>query len=143
MTRYDIPWEDHYIGVWVCEPARELRIRKVGTRRYRATLLINGEPLKRPWMNNAPTIDLPATYSVSVFDGSDFSIDLWSNGRFALNLEYEPNYQIYHEPPCEALIVAITRDAELAFLDQYYDLLGGFGYFVRSKSEPSTSISPI
>jgi hypothetical protein len=131
MTRYDIPWEDNYAGDWAGEPSRELRIRKVGPRRYLATLLINGHPIKRPWMNDEPTVDMPAAYSFSVLDGSDFSIDLWSEGRFAINLMYEPDFQIYDDPPCEALTMAITRDSGLDFLDQYCDLLGGLEHFVR------------
>ena len=131
MTRYDIPWEDNYIGVWAGESARELHIRKIKPRRYLATLLINGQPIARPWMNNEPTVDMPARYSFSALDGSDFSIDLWSDRRFEISLNYEPDYQIYNEPPCEALTMGITRDPELEFLDQYYGLLGGLEHFVR------------
>lgn len=131
MTHFDIPWEDNYIGVWAGVPSRELRIRKVGPRRYYATLLIDGQTINRPWMNDQPTIDMPATYSFTAQDGSDFSIDLWTNGRFAISLNYEPDYQIYNNPPHEALTMAITRNSDLDFLDQYYDLLGGLEHFVR------------
>ena len=41
--------EDNYIGVWAGVPSRELRIRKVGPRRYYATLLIDGQTINRPW----------------------------------------------------------------------------------------------
>jgi hypothetical protein len=61
MTRCDIPWGDNYIGDWAGEPSRELRIRKVDHRRFLATLLINGCPIKRPWMNDQLTVDMPAT----------------------------------------------------------------------------------
>ena len=135
MTRYDIPWEDNYIGDWAGEPSRELRIRKVGPRRFLATLLINGQPIKRPWMNDEPTIDMPATYSFSALGGPEFSIDLWSNGRFAINLNYEPDFRIHEDEPCEALTMGITRDSELDILDQYYDLLGGLEHFVRIKRD--------
>ena len=135
MTQYDIPWEDNFIGDWAGKPSRDLRIRKVGPRRYLATLLISGQPIKRPWMNEKLTTDMPATYSFSVLEGPDFSIDLWSSGRFRIKLEYEPNYQIYNDSPCEALIMGITRNSELDFLEQYYDLLGGFEHFVRIKRD--------
>ena len=134
MTRYDIPWEDNYVGVWIGKPSRELRIRKLGPRRYLATLLINGQPIRRPWMNDEPTVDLPATYSFNAMDGSDFLVDLWTNERFAISLNYEPDYQIYGDPPCEALTMGITRDPELDFLDQYCDLLGGLEHFIRLRS---------
>ena len=135
MTRYDIPWEDNYIGVWAGKPARELHIRKIKTRRYLTTLLINGQPIARPWMNNEPTVDMPARYSFSALDGSDFSIDLWSDRRFEISLNYESDYQIYNDPPCEALTMGITRDSELEFLDQYYGLLGGLEHLVRINRE--------
>jgi hypothetical protein len=131
MTRYDIPWEDNYIGVWAGKPARELHIRKIKPQRYLATLLINEQPIARPWMNNDLTVDMPTRYSFSAWDGSDFSIDLWSDRRFEISLNYESDYQIYNDPPCEALTMGITREAELGFLDQYYDLLGGLEHFVR------------
>ena len=131
MTPYDITWEDNYIGVWAGKPARELHIRKIKPRQYLATLLINGQPIARPWMNNELTVDMPTRYSFSALDGSDFSIDLWSDRRFGINLNYEPDYQIYNDPPCEALTMGITRNAELGFLDQYYSLLGGLEHFIR------------
>ncbi len=132
MTRLNYHWEDNYIGAWVGEPLRELHIQKIEHQTYLATLLIQGQPIKRPWFNNELSIDMPVTYSSSAFDESDFSIDLWSDGRFAISLEYEPGFQIYNDPPCEALTMGITRLAELNFLDQYYDLLGGLEHFVRA-----------
>lgn len=48
MPRFDIPWEDNYIGAWVGEPSRELHIRKLKPQHYLATLLINGQPIERP-----------------------------------------------------------------------------------------------
>lgn len=131
MPRFNIPWEDNYIGIWAGPPSRELHIRKVGRRRYLATLLIHGEPIQRPWMNDAPTIDMPASYSFSALDGSDFLVDLWTKKRFLLSLDYEQDYHMRDGPPCEALVLAIARDEELEFLDQYYDLLGGLEHFTR------------
>lgn len=131
MPRFDIPWEDHYIGIWVGPPSRELHIRKVGPSRYLATLLIHGEPIQRPWMNDALTIDMPASYSFSALEGSDFSVDLWTKKRFALSLNYEPDYQMRDGPSCEALTMGIARDEELDFLEQYHDLLGGLEHFMR------------
>lgn len=131
MPDFNIPWEDNYLGVWVGSPSRELRIRKVGPRRYLATLLIHGEPIKRPWMNDELTIDMPVSHSFSVLDGSDFSVDLWTKKRFVLSLDYESDYQRCDDPPCEALTVGIARDSELGFLDQYYGMLGGLEHFTR------------
>lgn len=74
---------------------------------------------------------MPATYSFTAQDGSDFLIDLWTNGRFTISLNYESDYQICNDPPHEALTMAITRNSDLDFLDQYYGLLGGLEHFVR------------
>jgi hypothetical protein len=142
MPDFDIPWEDNYVGQWAGEPARELHIRKVRDRHYLATLLIDGQPVARLWMDNALTIDMPARYTFTALDGSDFSIDLWSDERFAISLNYEPDFQIYNDPPCEALTVGIARDSELHFLDEYYHLLGGLEHFVRvSHNEAKRTIA--
>lgn len=69
-------------------------------------------------MNNKLTIDMPANYSFTVLDGSE-------------SLTYESDYQIYDDPPCEALTMGITRDLDLEFLDHYYGMLGGLKHFVR------------
>ena len=131
-----IPWEDNYIGIWSGTPSRELHIRKVKPRKYLATLLIDGKPIQRPWMNNEPTIDMPARYTFTAFGGSDFSIDLWTDERFELNLDYRPDFQIYDDPPCEAISMGTSRNVGLDFLDQYSGLLGGFSYLFRVNNEP-------
>ncbi len=142
MVNFGIPWEDNYVGDWVGEPARTLHIRKVKDRHYLATLLLDGQPIARPWMDDTPTIDMPARYTFTALDGSDFSIDLWTNNRFAISLSYEPDFQIYNDPPCEALAMGITRNSKLGFLDQYYSLLGGLEHFVRlSHNETKRTIA--
>ena len=75
---------------------------------------------------------MSAVYRWEALDGSDFSIDLWPPYElFIINLNYEPDYQIYDDPPRETLTMGISRDSDLEFLDQYYDILGGLKYFVR------------
>jgi hypothetical protein len=132
-----MPWEDNYIGLWAGEPSRQLHIRKHRPRHYLATLLIDGQPIERPWMGGKPSIDMPAVYTFTALDGSNFSIDLWTRNRFEISLHYEPDFQIYDHPSCEALTMGTTRDAELNFLDQYNHLLGGLEHFVRVTSKPS------
>ncbi|MFO0975720.1 MAG: hypothetical protein U0996_04940 [Planctomycetaceae bacterium] len=100
MVNFDIPWEDNYVGQWADDPQQHLSIRKVRDRHYLATLLIDGQPIARPWMDNAPTVDMPAIYTFTPLDGSDFSIDLWTKQRFTISLDYEPNFQIYDHAPC-------------------------------------------
>lgn len=56
MVNFNIPWEDNYVGQWADDPRRHLSIRKVRNRHYLATLLIDGQPIARPWMDNAPNL---------------------------------------------------------------------------------------
>jgi hypothetical protein len=74
---------------------------------------------------------MSATYSFTALGGSVFAIDLWSHRRFEIDLDYRPDYHLCDHPPCEALVMAISRDADLDFLDQYNRLLGGTGHLVR------------
>jgi hypothetical protein len=131
MTRFDIPWEDNYVGRWIGEPSRVLTITKVGARRYLVSLTVNDSPVKRPWMDDEPTIDMPAEYTFDALDGADFVVNLWPPGRrFSLHLSYEPDF-VLESRRREALTVGVSRDERLSFLDQYYDVLGGLDHFVR------------
>jgi hypothetical protein len=131
MTRFDIPWEDNYVGRWIGKPSRVLIITKVMTRRYLVTMLVNGAPVRRPWMDDAPTVDMPAEYVFDALDGADFVVDLWPPGhRFELHLSYEPDFDSSPRP-CEALTMAVSRDEGISFLDQYYNVLGGLDHFIR------------
>ena len=131
MTRFDIPWEDNYVGRWIGEPSRTLTITKVGPRRYLVTLMLNGSPAKRPWMDDQPAINMPAEYTWDALDGADFIVDLWPPGcRFSLHLSYEPEFDLDPERR-EALTIGMSRDNRYSFLDQYYGALGGLNHFVR------------
>ena len=62
---------------------------KVADQRYRVTLLLDGEPVKRPWMNDALTIDMSAQYSFDAVNGADFVVAPWPPGqRFAAHLTW-------------------------------------------------------
>jgi hypothetical protein len=69
--RFDIPWEDNYVGRWIGERSQVLTITKVAAQRYLVSLVVNGVPVKRPWMNDEPMIDMPAEYTFHVLDGAD------------------------------------------------------------------------
>ena len=133
MTRFDIPWEDNYIGTWIGEPSRMLTIRKVGRRKYVASLTIDGEPVRRPWTDGAPTIDMPAEYTFDALDGSDFCVDLWPpKRRLSMHLGYEPSYELDPEQR-EALTFALGSDEHMPESTKVYcDVIGGLGHFVRA-----------
>ncbi len=47
MTCLNIPWEDSYIGGWIGEPTRELRIQKLKPKHHLARPQLNvGEMIK-------------------------------------------------------------------------------------------------
>ena len=133
MTRFDIPWEDNYIGIWICEPSRVLTIRKVGHRKYVASLTIGGEPVLRPWMDGAPTIDMPAEFTVDVLDGPDFCVDLWPpKRRLSMHLGYESRYDL-DQKQREVLTLVISCDEHMPENPRVYcDVIGGLQNFVRA-----------
>jgi len=134
--RIDIPWEDNYIGTWVGEPSRVLTIRKIGHRKYVASLTINGKPVLRPWMDGEPTIDMPAEYTFDALDGSDFCIDLWPpRTRLSMHLGYEPSYELDPEQR-ESLTFALSSDENIPEDSRIYcDVIGGLQHFVRAENE--------
>lgn len=133
----DSDWADNYIGTWVSEPSRVLKIRKVGPMKYLATLTIDGKPVLRPWMNGAPTIDMPAEYTFDVHEGADFCIDLWSEEtRLALHLDYRcdylPNSRVIHR-----LSVILGSEEYMPHDSNFYlDAIGGLGNFFRQSHSP-------
>ena len=83
-------WEDRYIGVWSDGLGTEIRVDKVQGPHFKVSVLRNGVPIARPWMDNAPAVDMPAIYTYDALDGSDFSVDLGpANSGYSLHLSYE------------------------------------------------------
>lgn len=133
MHRLDIPWEDNYVGTWVGEPSRVLTIRKVGKRRYAVSLTVGGTPVLRPWMNHAPTTEMPATYSYDAFDGPSFIVDLWPPGeRLVMHLDYEPLY-VLDQDQRDALVLLLGCDESFAdHIEGCSEAIGGLEHFVRA-----------
>jgi hypothetical protein len=71
--------------------------------------------IEHPKMNDEPTVYMPERYFFSALDGSDFSIELRQDRRFEIKRNYEPDYRIYSDSPCEMLTMEITRNSELEF----------------------------
>jgi hypothetical protein len=90
-------WKDRYIGVWPDGLGAEIRVDKVQGSRFKVSVLRDGIPIARPWMNDEPAVDMPAIYTYDALDGSDFSVDLGpAKSGFCLHLSYEESN--YLEP---------------------------------------------
>lgn len=135
MTRFDIPWEDNYIGTWIGDRSRVLTIRKVADRKYLVSLTIDGEPVRRPWMNGETTIDMPAEYTFDAFDGAEFCVNLWppKRRRLMIHLHYAPRYRLGPEYR-EVLTFSMSHDVHMPEPRvAYCEVIGGFGHFVRAE----------
>lgn len=135
MTRFDIPWEDNYVGDWVGEPSRLLRIRKIAPRKYLATLTLDGSPVARDWMDNEQAVDMPAEYTFDALDGSDFAVDLWPPGsRISIHLNYEPSFELDMQRR-DALTMGLSCDESLIDkMDDYTRAIGGLDYLFRREA---------
>jgi len=81
-----IRWIDNYAGTWGDNEGRTLIITPRSDRTADVTLLVDGQPILRPWCRNKPTEGLRATYSPA--DGPGMDIELGRPG-FSLNVNYE------------------------------------------------------
>ena len=98
-------WIDNYAGDWVDQTGRVLRIAVCDDQTATVSFLVNGEPLKRPWCNNRPSVDMPARYYPG--EGPSLEVALGREG-FVLDLGYESAYELLPGRP-EALTVGIGR----------------------------------
>ena len=125
MTRNGIA---RFVGTWISSAGQRLVIKKVHRTQAQVDLFgPSGEPVRRPYMDNAPTVQMMANYDD--YDGI-FGVELWQRGKgFTLDLTYEPEYEL-DEQRRESLVPGLTRYAEDHFLDQYCELFP-LDHFVR------------
>ena len=71
-------WIDNYAGEWIDQTGRVLRIAVSDDATAVVSLLVNGRPLKRPWCNNALSVDMPAKYCAG--DGPGLEVALGRGG---------------------------------------------------------------
>jgi hypothetical protein len=121
---------ERFIGTWVSESGHRLKIEKMDDSHALVSFFSDsGEPVLRPYFNNAPTTKMPATYDD--YEG-DMEVHLWDSEKgFSLILTHE-----YDDPldklKRESLIPALSRHAGDDFLDQYYELFGPLSHYTRS-----------
>lgn len=135
MIRYGLA---RYLGSWRTASGYSLRIRRARAQEARVDFLTPaGVPVCRPYMADAPSVDMIARYND--YEGS-LDVDLWKAGRgFTLVLSHEYDY-ILDDQQRESLVAGISRNMVDKFLDAYYPLFGQLEHFVRDKRR--TPIKP-
>jgi hypothetical protein len=85
-----------FVGSWVSESGYCLRIKKVRKDRASVDFLDpRGVPVKRTYMEGAPSIEMIAQYDDYY---ENFEVDLWERGKgFILHLDHEYGYLLDRE----------------------------------------------
>jgi hypothetical protein len=122
-----------FVGSWVSESGYCLRIKKVRKDRASVDFLDpRGVPVKRTYMEGAPSIEMIAQYDDYY---ENFEVDLWERGKgFILHLDHEYGYLLDREQR-EVLVPAISRYERDHFLDAFYSLFGPLDHFVRREAQ--------
>ena len=130
MTRSGI---SRFVGSWVSASGHRLRISEAREDKAWVDFLDpKGEPVRRPYMGDAATLRMTATYDDYEWT---FAVDLWPPDKaFTLFLDHEDSYELDHDYR-EALVPALSRREEYHFLDQFYPLFGTLQHFVRDESQ--------
>ena len=136
MMRYGIA---RFVGSWISSSGHRLRIQKVhGTRALVDFFGPTGEPVRRPYMDDAPSVRMIADYDD--YNGI-FGVELWERGKgFILDLTYEQEYDL-DEQRRESLVPGLITYAEDRFLHRYSDLFP-LHHFVRTKRRTKRSTEP-
>jgi hypothetical protein len=131
-----IRWIDNYAGTWGDDAGRTLIITPRSDSIADVTLLVDGQPMFRPWCRNKPAKGLRATYSPA--DGPGLVIELGRPG-FSLNVNYEfvdPN--LAKEP--ESLSVDVSGYESDTVAEAFVRLFGKLERYKRIDLEKVTDI---
>lgn len=120
-------WIDNYAGTWDDDEGRTLVITPRSDTTADVTLLVDGQPLLRPWCKNKPAEGLRASYSPA--DGPGLEIELGRPG-FSLSVNYEfdgPNLRRgTRKPFCD-----ISRFESDTLVEAFVQLFGKLGRYKR------------
>ncbi len=114
-------WEDRYIGRWFDGNGTEIEIAKLRTHHFSVSFFRDGQPVRRPWMNDEPSIEMPARYIYDPLEGDDFVVELAGpDASYSLNLHYEES-DFFRPDGGEILSTAVSGPAEydLGFLKEF------------------------
>lgn len=124
---------DRFAGDWTSDDGLGLHIVKTSPKRAKVTLLgTDGEPLRRPYWDNRPTVEMPAEYDDYM---GEFTVHLWERERgFAMHLDHHLSDR-WVDLDQEVLSPSISQYEEDRFLDQYHGLFGKLADFKRIKRQ--------
>lgn len=124
---------DNYLGTWTSKDGFKLEIFKVdATSALVSFYSPDGSLISRPYFNNKPTTEMPASYDDYY---GEFSVYLWEKELgFVLDLHLEEEYELdqFRE---KSLVPSLIRFEEDAFLDQYYKLFGNLKHFNETNTQ--------
>ena len=111
---------DNYVGEWEDETGHRLSIRKIDEET--AVVCFFGardhQPIRRPWCAGKLSVDMVAKYRPE--NGPELVVELGEEGSgFTLYLNFEMAY-LLDAAKRDALVPALSRNAEDDFLEQYY-----------------------
>ena len=131
-----IRWIDNYAGTWSDDEGRTLIITPRSDTTADVTLLVDGQPMFRPWCSNKPAENLRANYNPA--DGPGLDIELGRPG-FSLNVNYEFVYPNLPKEP-ESLSVDVSRYESDAVAEAFVRLFGKLERYKRIDLEKVTDI---
>jgi len=118
---------NNFEGVWKDETGNCLEIKAIDDFHCSVTFISSGQetPLRRPWFNDQPAIDMIGSYDPHY--GPSLDIELAEKGtEFYLSIDFDFTLNGYQE-----IIPSIIRNEEDAFLEQHYHLLGPLDRFIK------------
>jgi hypothetical protein len=124
---------DRFAGDWRSDDGWNLSIVKASTQRARVTLLgPDDEPVRRPYWDNRPTVDMPADYDDYM---GAFTVHLWEPDRgFTMHLDHHLSDR-WVDLDQEILSPSLSQYEKDRFLDQYHGLFGRLADFKRMKRQ--------
>jgi hypothetical protein len=127
---------DRFTGEWTSADGLQLHILKVDETHAKVSLLdVTGEPLRRPYWENRPTVQMPADYNDYT---GEFIVHLWkADSGFWLHLEHHLSDR-YIDLDEEVLSPSLSQYEDDHHLDKYHALFGNLADYKRmNKAEPA------
>ena len=126
---------EKYVGFWRSASGQRIVVRSSTRRMAKVSLFdTHGRPIIRPYLNNSPTVDLPARYNEREWV---LEVDLWDRKTaFCLSLCHETEY-LSNKTWRHFLSTGITRCAADEHLIQYYSLFGKLETYEREPNSES------
>ncbi len=120
---------DNYVGEWVDEYGRRLRITKINDVTASVSLFADNQAMARPWCQDKASTGMIATYDPA--ESPELVVELWERGKgFSLHLNFEPHYEL-DEDKRDSLSVGLSRFKEDDFLVGYYCLFEPLEHYVK------------